>query len=613
MTDHDNIIIGAGPAGLTTAYELAKLGSRSFILEADDVVGGISRTVDYKGFKFDIGGHRFFSKVDYVNQIWSEILADELLDRPRLSRIYYDGKFFDYPLQAVNALTQLGPTEAVRVGLSYLRARVLPANNETTLEEWVSNRFGRRLYEIFFKTYTEKVWGIPCDEISSDWAAQRIKNLSLTEAIRTALLGNGKQRNGEIITTLIDRFLYPRQGPGMMWEKCVEILDGRGTETTLNARVEQVRHSSGMVESVVASTDTGELVEYTGRQFVSSMPLRELIYALSPPPPEDVLAAARALRYRDYLTVVLIVDRENVFPDNWIYIHDPSVQMGRIQNYKNWSEEMVPDPSMTALGLEYFLWQKDDQWSWSTERLIELGVHECTKLGLVEPSEVVDGTVVRMKKAYPVYDQDYHDSLEVLRRYLGSFSNLQTVGRNGLHRYNNQDHSMMTGVLAARSIVDGQHRDVWTVNTEKSYHEEATENEKTMGDRLTPTRVTREPEAIPTGAVEVVASLYSKLDPLAMGVALGSVTGIILFLMTAVLLLRGGEVVGPNLVLLSQYLVGYAMTWPGAILGLIEGALGGFVVGYSIAFLRNATLRAYLISIRKRVEVAVNPDLLDKV
>ncbi|MDX1741873.1 MAG: FAD-dependent oxidoreductase, partial [Rhodothermales bacterium] len=316
MTNSDNIIIGAGPAGLTTAYELAKLGHRSLVLEADDIVGGISRTVDYKGFKFDIGGHRFFSKVEYVNQIWREILEGDLLDRPRLSRIYYDGKFFDYPLQAVNALTQLGPVEAARIGISYLRARAFPTDNETTLEDWVSNRFGRRLFEIFFKTYTEKVWGIPCNEISSDWAAQRIKNLSLTEAVRAALLGNGKERNGDIITTLIDRFLYPRQGPGMMWERCVELLAEQGSETRLQSRVEQIRHDNGVVESLVASTDTGELVEYTGRQFVSSMPLRELIHALSPPPPEEVLAAARALRYRDYLTVVLVVDRENVFPDN---------------------------------------------------------------------------------------------------------------------------------------------------------------------------------------------------------------------------------------------------------------------------------------------------------
>ena len=352
MSDRPTVVIGAGPAGLTSAYELLKLGENALILEADDLVGGISRTVDYKGYKFDIGGHRFFSKVEYVNEIWRELLGDDLLERPRLSRIYYGGNFFDYPLRALNALSHLGPTESVRVGLSYLHARLFPSNTETTLEEWVSNRFGRRLFEIFFKTYTEKVWGIPCNEISSDWAAQRIKNLSLREAVRSALLGNGKQRDGEIITTLIDRFLYPRRGPGMMWERCVEILAAQGTTTLMGERVEQIRHSNNRVEAVVSSGASGSLTEYRADHFISSMPLRELIHALSPPPPEEVLAAARALRYRDYLTVVLIIDRADVFPDNWIYIHDPSVQMGRIQNYKNWSEEMVPDTSRTSLGLE---------------------------------------------------------------------------------------------------------------------------------------------------------------------------------------------------------------------------------------------------------------------
>ncbi len=613
MTDQENIIIGAGPAGLTTAYELSKLGANSTILESDSIVGGISRTVDYKGFKFDIGGHRFFSKVDYVNEIWREILGDDLIERPRLSRIHYDGKFFDYPLRALNALGHLGPAESVRVGLSYLRARSFPSNSEATLEQWVSNRFGRRLFEIFFKTYTEKVWGIPCSEISADWAAQRIKNLSLTEAVRSALVGTGKQRNGEVITTLIDRFLYPRQGPGMMWERCMEILAERGTRTHLNSRVEQIRHNDRTVESVVASTQSGELVEYRGDHFVSSMPLRELIYALSPPPPEDVLAAASALRYRDYLTVVLVVDREAVFPDNWIYIHDPTVQMGRMQNYKNWSPEMVPDPSKTALGLEYFLWQDDEQWSWSDERLIELGVQESARLGLVEPSEIVDGTVVRMKKAYPVYDQEYHDTVQALQGYLEGFSNLQSVGRNGLHRYNNQDHSMMTGVLAARNIVDGSRRDVWSVNTEKSYHEEATASERTGGDRLTPSRVRPEPVRLPVALEEVIATLYSRLEPLALGAALGAVSGILVFLMTAILLVRGGEVVGPNLSLLAQYLWGYSVTWPGAVIGLIEGGIGGFLGGYAIAHLRNVALRTYLVSVRKTIEIAQNRDLLDKV
>ncbi|NNE48417.1 MAG: NAD(P)/FAD-dependent oxidoreductase [Rhodothermales bacterium] len=613
MSDHPTVVIGAGPAGLTSAYELLKLGENALILEADDLVGGISRTVDYKGYKFDIGGHRFFSKVEYVNEIWKELLGDDLLERPRLSRIYYGGNFFDYPLRALNALSHLGPTESVRVGLSYLHARLFPSNTETTLEEWVSNRFGRRLFEIFFKTYTEKVWGIPCNEISSDWAAQRIKNLSLREAVRSALLGNGKQRDGEIITTLIDRFLYPRRGPGMMWERCVEVLAAEGTTTVMGERVEQIRHSNNRVEEVVSSGVSGSLTEYQAEHFISSMPLRELIHALNPPPPEEVLAAARGLRYRDYLTVVLIIDRAEVFPDNWIYIHDPSVQMGRIQNYKNWSEEMVPDTSRTSLGLEYFLWQKDDQWSWSDERLIELGIEEVSRIGLVQPEEVLDGTVVRMKKAYPVYDQQYHSSVDVLREYLNQFENLQTIGRNGLHRYNNQDHSMMTGVLAARNIVGDKLHNVWTVNTEKTYHEEHREEKSYVGDRLTPTPVAKPAASVAESSEAVLASLYTRLDPWALGAAMAVVCGFVVFFVTAVLLFRGGEIVGPNLVLLSQYLWGYSVTWPGAFIGLVEGAIGGFIIGSGIATLRNASLHAYLMTIRRRAGLQENPDLLGKI
>ncbi|MGH9934926.1 MAG: NAD(P)/FAD-dependent oxidoreductase [Blastocatellia bacterium] len=464
------LITGAGPAGLTAAYELSKLGLQPTVLEADDQVGGLSRTVNYRGYRFDIGGHRFFSKVPLINELWEEILREDFLVRPRLSRIYYRERFFDYPLKAANALAGLGPVEAFLIGLSYTKARLFPHAEETNFEQWVSNRFGDRLYQIFFKTYTEKVWGIPCAEISADWAAQRIKNLSLREALRSALLGSKRNEDGEIITTLIDQFNYPRFGPGMMWERCKDLLAARGHETVEGVRVERVRHRHGRVECVYGRRATGESAEFGAEHFISTMPLRELIHALDPPPPDEVIAAANRLRYRDYLTVVLIVKREEVFPDNWIYIHSPEVKMGRIQNYKNWSPEMTPDPSRTSLGLEYFLWEKDEEWDWPRERLVKLGVEECVRIGIVEPSEVEDGTVVRMKKAYPVYDQSYHESLAIIRNYLESFSNLQTVGRNGLHRYNNQDHSMLTAVYAARNIV-GEQNDVWSVNTEMEYHE----------------------------------------------------------------------------------------------------------------------------------------------
>jgi protoporphyrinogen oxidase len=479
------VIIGAGPAGLTAAYELSKLGLGSTVLEADLEVGGLSRTVAYDGYRFDIGGHRFFSKVPLINALWEEILGEDFLVRPRLSRILYRGHFFDYPLKPMNALRGLGPVEAARCVLSYLHARVSPARDERSFEAWVSNRFGRRLFEIFFKTYTEKVWGMPCSEISADWAAQRIKNLSLLGALRNAFLGSATRR-GEVITTLVERFHYPRLGPGMMWDRCATLV-GAGTGTLVRGvRAETVRHRDGRVVAVVGRSASGERTEYGGAHFISTMPIRELVNALDPPPPDEVVCAANRLSYRDYLTVVLVVKRESVFQDNWIYIHSPEAKMGRIQNYKNWSPDMVPDPSRTSLGLEYFLWDRDREWRWPDDRLIERGIEECVRLGLVERPEVERGTVVRMPKAYPVYDRDYQESLATVRRWLARLPNLQLIGRNGQHRYNNQDHSMLTGVYAARNLA-GERHDVWAVNTDLTYHEEA---DAPSGDRLVPTRVT---------------------------------------------------------------------------------------------------------------------------
>src|SRR5215470_2849712 len=423
------VIIGAGPAGLTAAYELGKLGVRSTLLEADEQVGGLSRTVEYRGYRFDIGGHRFFSKVPLINSLWHEILGEDFLRRPRLSRIHYRGHFFDYPLKPLNALAGLGPLEALLVCLSYAKARFRPSTEETSFEQWVSNRFGYRLYEIFFKTYTEKVWGIPCSEISVDWAAQRIKNLSLSEALRNALLNRSHAKDGMIITTLIDEFHYPRFGPGMMWDRCAELVAAAGSPTLRGVRVERIRHRHGRVESVSGRTLAGELIEFSGEHFISTMPIRDLIDALDPSPPDAILRAARRLRYRDYQTVVLIVKREDVFPDNWIYVHSPEVKLGRIQNYKNWSPYMVADASRTSLGLEYFLWDEDAEWTWPRERLIELGTRDCTQIGLIDPREVEDGTVVRMPKAYPVYDQVYHDNLATIRHYVSSLTNLQLIGR----------------------------------------------------------------------------------------------------------------------------------------------------------------------------------------
>ncbi|MBM4258251.1 MAG: NAD(P)/FAD-dependent oxidoreductase [Deltaproteobacteria bacterium] len=487
MSQSPVVIIGAGPAGLTAAHELTKFGASAIVLEADNLVGGLSRTVRYRDFRFDIGGHRFFSKIPQINALWKEILGDEFLFRPRLSRIYYQGHFFAYPLKAMNALVGLGPVEALLVGLSYLRARMLPHEQEINFEQWVSNRFGRRLYKIFFKTYTEKVWGMPCAEISAEWAAQRIKNLSLSEALRNALFNHRHTKDGQLITTLIEAFHYPRLGPGMMWERCEELLLNHHSSVLRGVRVEQIRHTHGRVESIIGRTSRGEHVEFSGPHFISTMPLRDLVFTLNPAPPDTILRAAQRLRYRDYVTVILIVNRTEVFPDNWVYIHSPEVKLGRIQNYKNWSVDMVPDPSRTSLGLEYFLWEHDREWQWTDEQLIALGIRECSHIGLIAPTDVEDGTVVRMPKAYPVYDHGYQENLATLRHYLATFTNLQPIGRNGLHRYNNQDHSMLTGIYAARNVCGGTY-EVWSVNTEQEYHE-AEQSPQRFTEREVPVRL----------------------------------------------------------------------------------------------------------------------------
>jgi protoporphyrinogen oxidase len=547
-----------------------------------------------------------------INQLWQEILGEEFLVRPRLSRIHYGGHYFAYPLKALDALAGLGPVEALLVGLSYTKARLLPGKEETNFEQWVSNRFGDRLYRIFFKTYTEKVWGIPCTEISADWAVQRIRNLSLSEALRNALFGARRAKDGGVITTLIDSFHYPRYGPGMMWERCEELLAERGSVTLRGLHIDRIRHRRGRVEVIGGRTAAGERVAYEAEHYISTMPLSDLIHTLDPAPPAEVLRAAQRLRYRDYLTVVLVVKRAEVFPDNWIYIHSPEVKMGRIQNYKNWSPDMVPDPSRTSLGLEYFLWDKDEEWNWPSQRLIEMGIQECARIGLLEPGEVEDGTVVRMQKAYPVYDQYYHHSVATVRHYLESLENFQTIGRNGLHRYNNQDHSMLTGVYAARNVI-GEHYDVWSVNTELEYQEEGQVTSGTAGDRLVPIPLpaTETPQA--PAPDEIIAAAFADLDPPALGVAIGVVSGVGIFLMTAVLLLKDGPQIGPNLALLRYYLPGFTVTWKGALVGLVDAGVGGFILGSLGAWLRNWGMAAYVALVQRRAEARARRDLLDKV
>ncbi len=463
------VIIGGGPGGLTPAYQLARRGVRVTVLEADDMVGGISRTARYNGYRFDIGGHRFFTKIKRVEDFWKEILGDDFISVPRLSRIHYDGKFFDYPLKARNALTGLGVWKAVQIVASYLYAHVRPSAEEDNLEQWVTNRFGRLLYEIFFKTYTEKVWGIPCTEIRAEWAAQRIQNLSLAKAILSAAAVN---RRSTKIKTLIHEFQYPRLGPGQMWEACRDKIEALGGRVLMRHKVTGIEVRAGRVTAVTCATPDGP-VRVAGDHFISTMAVRSLVQALDCDTgvPRAARAAAEGLKYRDFLTVALILDREDLFPDNWIYIHSPGVKVGRIQNFNNWSRAMVPEPGRTCLGMEYFCFEGDGLWTSADQDLIALGAEELKQLGLANGANVVDGTVVRMPKAYPVYDSEYRTHLDTVRGFIDLIPNLHLVGRNGMHKYNNQDHSMLTAMLTLENM-DGAQHDVWAVNTDFEYHEE---------------------------------------------------------------------------------------------------------------------------------------------
>ncbi|MBL8241077.1 MAG: NAD(P)/FAD-dependent oxidoreductase [Bryobacterales bacterium] len=462
------LILGAGPAGLTAAYELSKHGVSSTVLEKDSTVGGISRTAEYKGYLFDIGGHRFFTKVAAVERMWREVLSQDFLSRPRLSRIFYQRKFFQYPLQPMNALFGLGLVESARCALSCLWARLSPIRPETSFEAWVSNRFGRRLFKIFFESYTEKVWGIPCKKISAEWAAQRIKGLSLFSLVKNSLLPS---KSGTSIKTLIHEFHYPRKGPGMMWQRTRELVEQSGGAVHLDSQVEKIFWTPGRVTAVQAAGR-----RFPADYFISSLPIRELIQKLDPPAPPALRAAAADFNYRDFLTVALIVNKPDLFPDNWIYIHEPGVKVGRIQNFKNWSPEMVPDPETSCLGLEYFCFEGDGLWNMSDADLVSLGRAELASLGLARAEDIVDGCVVRMTKAYPVYDEHYLRGIAALQAFLAETPNLQVAGRNGMHRYNNQDHSMLTAMLAARNIMAdlrgaGPRYDLWKVNADDEYHE----------------------------------------------------------------------------------------------------------------------------------------------
>jgi len=475
------VIIGAGPAGLTAAYELVeRYGITSTVLEADDIVGGISRTVERDGWRFDIGGHRFFTKVPEVEAFWHEILPDEdFMLRPRMSRIFYDGKYYDYPLKASNALRNLGIIEAVRCVLSYVWARIRPPKDMNTLEGWIISRFGKRLYEHFFKTYNEKIWGVPVDKLPADFAAQRIKNLSLFNAALNALL---PKRNQKDITSLIEEFQYPKFGPGMMWERCRDLVVAKGCTVEMNTRVVEIRHEDGQAVAVVAETPDGTRTEHPCAHVISSMPISQLLQAMEPTAAPTAVQAAGDLRYRDFVTVALVVPEEYSFPDNWIYVHAKEVQVGRIQNFGSWSPYLVKE-GRTCLGLEFFVFEGDETWNRPDTELIEQGKRELEILGLVAAEKVEAGFVVRMPKAYPFYDQHYKENVARIVEWLEDCApNVHPVGRNGMHRYNNQDHSMKTAMLTAENIATGSQHDVWSVNVEEEYHEESSPNDASGGD-----------------------------------------------------------------------------------------------------------------------------------
>lgn len=462
------LVIGAGPAGLTAAYELSKMGRRSIIVEKSDVVGGISRTVLYKEYRFDIGGHRFFTKVDRVNRMWHEVLGDDFIKRTRLSHIYYQRKFFLYPIKPLDVLFKLGIGESFLAGLSYIKAKVFKRPDDGSFENYIVNNFGYRLYNTFFRSYTEKVWGMPCTEIKASWAAQRIKGLSVTSLITTALFGNRDNK----VKSLIEAFYYPKLGPGQMWEKTLDLVLASGLcEMHFNSEVTVLRHKKGVVHEAVVKTPEGEQTIAVD-SIVSSIPIKTLFELFSPTLPTKALEAARALSFRDFITVALVLKKKDLFPDNWIYIHEPEVLVGRIQNFNNWSPYMVPDNGTTCLGLEYFCFDTDPLWHTPDKELIARGADELDKIGLAKKSDVIDGAVVRVGKTYPVYDSAYEKAMPLIRDAFTRLPNVYPVGRNGMHRYNNQDHAMLTAMLAVENIVSNAGHNLWDVNVERVYHEE---------------------------------------------------------------------------------------------------------------------------------------------
>jgi protoporphyrinogen oxidase len=463
-------VIGAGPAGLSTAYVLSKSKSDAVVLEMSGAIGGISRTVVRDGFRFDLGGHRFFTKDDEVEDFFREVLGDEIIWVNRSSKIFYLNKYFDYPLTPTNALLGMGvgTTAKCLADYGFVKVKNIFSKPEVvSLEDWVSNEFGNELFKLFFKNYTEKVWGIDCDQICAEWAAQRIKGLSLRVAIKDAIMPS--RTNGKV-ATLIDKFMYPRLGIGRLSERMADAVGDLGNEVRMHSRVTAVNHEDDVIKSVEIEAEGGSY-QLELDHLCSSMPLTELVLAMRPHAPDAVVEAARSLRYRDLVTVNVMVDKPQVTDQTWIYIHDPSIRLGRIHEPKNWSAAMAP-ADKSSIVAEFFCFKDGDIWNMDDEDLIKLTVGELDeRLGFFRADEVIDAFVVRIPKAYPMYELGYEEPLETIKDYVDRFKNLQIVGRYGTYKYNNMDHSMMTGILAARNIL-GEEHDVYDVNKAAEYHEE---------------------------------------------------------------------------------------------------------------------------------------------
>jgi protoporphyrinogen oxidase len=462
------VVLGGGPAGLTAGYLMAKQGQPVILLESTEFIGGIARTQVRDGYRFDLGGHRFFTKVKEVDDLWHEIMKEDFLKRPRKSRIYWNDKFLEYPLQGMDVIKKLGPVELSRCMASYAWAAAKPKGREDTFEVWVSNRFGKRLYQHFFKTYTEKLWGVSATEIRAEWAAQRIKGLSFFSAAKAAFFGNSGN-----IKSLISEFNYPRFGPGQMWEQMADDIKAHGGEIRLNAPVTKLVTDGGRITEVIAGGET-----LHPSHVISSLPLRTTVGIAAPEAPVEVRDAAYGLRYREFLTVLLVIDVEDPFDDNWIYIHQPGVRVLRIQNFKSWSPHMIPEgETASSIGMEYFCFEGDELWNMDDDDLVKMAGQEIEKLHLAPADKVRFGFVERVHKAYPIYDEHYAERVATIRGWLESFSNITQVGRNGLHRYNNSDHSMLTAMRAVDNIMLGTHHDIWDVNVESVYHEEVHDSE----------------------------------------------------------------------------------------------------------------------------------------